>query len=469
MDGRGTPSPQRAPGRVTSAKRMRIAWLAPLLVGFSAASAAEIAVGILLYAGPGLMRSLTLVLGVEAAALGVGMWSASRLPTDFIEAVRKRWLLCLSAFLAAAAFAALWTFVEELGGAALGQGLGLAFLAALPMYACGGVLATIAAASRGVPEAPFREPGAPAAIGAAIGFTATGLLLPSLPSPSSLLLGCIALLSLGGLIQGSALARRTEVRVVAQRRETASDVRVEDRYLSSTALRVLLEGNHLRRRLVLHGEGELPWEIAVLHAALPDPEASARVLLVGGGASPLPRALLRERAHATIDVLERSPAVVELGREHLETGLRQEDNGRARILVGNLEDALRSLVQSYDLILVDGRALAPLGGVEGISRAGREALAGRLAAAGTLAWGPLTSGDAAPELALGWSPVVYEREMGALDADVSRTERILVRRSDGESLPAFFDGFRRVVSDPAAEPIGPGSDAAAAGEEATRT
>jgi len=59
-----------------SSLRRRAEWLPALLVGVACATAAEIAIGVLLYTGTGLMRSLSTVLVVEAAALAIGLWSA---------------------------------------------------------------------------------------------------------------------------------------------------------------------------------------------------------------------------------------------------------------------------------------------------------------------------------------------------------------------------------------------------------
>ena len=427
----------------------RLAWLAPFLVGYAAATAAEIAVGVLLYAGPGMMRSLTLILGVESAAFGVGMWASSRPGRDVVEAVRRRWLFCLTAFLSAGLFAAFWTFVEELGGGALGQGLGLAFLAALPLYACGSVLATVAGVARRDPHHAVQAPGAPAAIGAATGFVVTGVMLPQSPTPSSLLLVCIVLLSLGGLVQGAALARTTQIEVRARRIGAAADVRVEDRHHAavSAAVRLLLEGPHLRRWLMLNGDSTVPWDVALARAWMPEEEAPWRVLLVGGGASALPNTILREHPNATVDVLERSAAVVELGREHMDTGLSVGVNGRARLLVGNLEDLVADLEGPYDLIVYDRAALAPLGGTRGLSRGAREALASRLAPAGAVAWGPYPVQDAGPERHEGWGYVVYHRALeitGSAEVGSPESETLLVgRRERGAPLPEGIDGFRR--------------------------
>lgn len=174
-------------------------WIPPLLVGLCGAVAAEVAVGLLLYDGPGLMRSLTTVLAVEAATFGAGLWTAPRRRRDLVEAVRRRWIFCLCAFLAAALFSAVWSFVQAIGGSALGQGLGLAFTAGLPLYACGTVLGGMASLEETASLGHRRLVGAAGAMGAALGFAVTGASLTYVPTPASLLLVCIVVLSAGAL------------------------------------------------------------------------------------------------------------------------------------------------------------------------------------------------------------------------------------------------------------------------------
>lgn len=174
-------------------------WIPPLLVGLCGAVAAEVAVLLLLYDGPGLMRSLTTVLAVEAGTFGAGLWTTPRRRRDLVEAVRRRWIFCLCAFLGAAIFSAFWSFVQAAGGTALGQGLGLAFTAGLPLYACGTVLGGMATLEEvGFPKRR-RLVGAASAVGAALGFAVTGATLTYVPTPASLLLVCIVVLSSGAL------------------------------------------------------------------------------------------------------------------------------------------------------------------------------------------------------------------------------------------------------------------------------
>lgn len=180
-------------------------FMPPFLVGVSAAVAAEVAAGMLLYGGPGLARSVTTVLAVEAVALAAGLAAPAPRPGERAR-LRGRWLLALTAFLVAASFATVWAVVPSLGSGRLGQGLGLAVLAALPLYACGALLGGFTAERTAAAVVRRRLPRrrsriAPvAALGAATGFLATGVLLPRAPMPASLMVGCLVLLSLGAMV-----------------------------------------------------------------------------------------------------------------------------------------------------------------------------------------------------------------------------------------------------------------------------
>ncbi|MSR21309.1 MAG: hypothetical protein EXR91_10105 [Gemmatimonadetes bacterium] len=91
---------------------------------------------------------------------------------------------------------------ESLGEGRLGQGLGLALLAGLPLFACGSVLGGMASAAETDAHGRLPCPGAAAALGAGLGFVITGALLPRAPIPASLLVGCLVLLSASGMIYG---------------------------------------------------------------------------------------------------------------------------------------------------------------------------------------------------------------------------------------------------------------------------
>jgi len=183
-------------------------WVAPLLVGTSAAIAAEVAMAMLVYAGEGFLRSLTTVLAVEGVALGLGLWSAPAPHPQVVDRLRRRWTLCLLSFVGATGFGVAWSVVPVLGTGALGQGLGLTLLGAAPLFTCGTVIGGMGSVTRSGPPGELQEPGAAAALGAGLGFVLTGLFLPRAPIPASLLVGCLVLLSAGGLIYGVVLGPR---------------------------------------------------------------------------------------------------------------------------------------------------------------------------------------------------------------------------------------------------------------------
>jgi hypothetical protein len=395
-----------------SGRPHRLAWAPPFLVGASAAIAAEVAVALLLYSGPGFVRSLTAVLAVAAAAFAGGLWTAPARGSGATEALRRRWLLSLFAFFAAALFGGAWSVMSVLGMSRWGQALGLTLLAGLPLFASGGVIGGLAAVAPSV-LGPTRV-GATAAFGAATGAVVTGLLLPRTPLPASVLLSCLVMLSLGGMVFGVIAGTAVEVDVLAERRSRAGSVRVEDRRLATAGVaeRVLLEGLHVRRRVPLDGNGPAPWDVAVARALMPDPDRPWRVLAVGSGASTLARTVVREHPSGTIDILERSPEIVDLAREHLDTGLFSGVSERVSVGVGNLEDLLKGIRDRYDLVVVDSGGLAPLGGAPGLSREARGRLVQAVATSGALAWGPAGPDDGMPELAAAWPRFAFGRVGG---------------------------------------------------------
>jgi hypothetical protein len=426
-------------------------WVPAFIVGVCAATAAEIAVGLLLYSGPGLMRSLTTVVAVEAAAFGVGLWTSHGHGSGLLEPLRRRWLFCLMAFLAATLFSAFWSLVRATGGSALGQGLGLAFLGGLPLYAAGGVLGAMAAAGTGEPGLSGSDRiGAPAFLGAALGFGATGISLPQVLTPASLLLICLVLLSAGGLVYGSVLDSRLRIHVRARRLVPAGDLRVEDRHLlaSDKAGRFLMEGEHVRRWLGLGNDAPVSWDLAALRGLGGCADGGCRILLVGGGASEVPAAAAREHPAATVDVVERASEVLELAREHM--GVEHPGAAPAGVFVhvGNVEDLLEGLTGPYRLILVDTGAWAAVGGVRAMSRRVRDLLRALLDPEGTLVVGP-SFPEGGPWVVPGdWLQVRYRRPMAdgvdALDAHLPREEVLLASRPPtSRTFPDEMDGFVR--------------------------
>ncbi len=388
-----------------------LGWAPAFVVGICAASVAEVALGLLLYTGPGLVRSITTILGVEAAALAVGLWSAPGPRPDLVDALRRRWMLCLLAFLVATVFAAFWTFLADFGGTALGQGLGLSLMAGLPLYACGGVLGGMGAAMGGTQDARPGSVGAPAFLGGAAGIVATGVFLPRVPTPASLLMVCLVLLSAGGLVFGFILDSRLRVLVRARRPTMVGDVRVEDRHLASHdhAARLLLEGRSLRRWMALGVEDGAPWDVAAFRAFATSTAVPFEMLLVGGGASPLPRAAVREHPTVRVSVSERSATVLELGREHMETGLSGELGERLRLGVGNLDDQLQHPGGPYDLIFLDTGAFGVLGGLAALSGSARDALCAHLSPEGAMVVGPVSPEPGSWEFPAGWRVATYRR------------------------------------------------------------
>lgn len=429
----------------------RLDWVPPLFVGASAAVAAEVALAVLLYGGGGFVRSLTTILAVEGIAFAAGLWGAPTEGSDLVDRLRRRWLLCLFAFVAAASFGVAWSIFPLVGDGALGQGVGLAVLAALPLYAAGGVLGGMAVLARTDAGGRLGAPGAPAALGAAVGFVLTGALLPRVPLPASLLVGCLIMLSLGGMLYGGVLGGRTEVRTLARRPGRGPEVRVKERRLPAEGLATLelWEGTFLRRRRVLHGEAPDAWDVALVRELLAAEAESSdgarfRVLSVGGGASSLGRELLRLHPTATVDVLERTAAVVELGREHFDTGLSVGRDDRCSVGVGNLDDAITACDGGYDLVVIDSDALAPIGGLMGLSRTARRRLPALVNLDGVLVCGPDGSDLDASTVPSGWTASRYHRretrELAASSADAF----VMVRRSDGHVPPPALPGFEEV-------------------------
>jgi hypothetical protein len=431
-------------GTRADVKRVKLEWLPPMLVGASGAVAAEVAIGVLLYGGPGFVRSLTMLLAAESAAFAAGLWSAPDEGDDLIDRLRRRWLLCLVSFLVAAVFGTLWT-LEMLGEGRLAQGAGLAILAGLPLYAVGGVLGGISSAARSDAERRLSGPGPAAAVGAALGFVLTGVLLPRAPMPASLLVASLVMLSLGGMIFGGVLSARTEVREVARRPARSGDVRVLTRRRSADGLSTveLREGAHVRRVLPLAGVQRAPWDVASVREVLPNLDIPFRIVMVGGGASSAPQAIVREHPMATVEVLERTGAVVELGREHFATGLAISRDDRLSVGAGNLEDQISELVPAYDALVIDTAALTAIGGVAGLSGAAVDRLREGLAPRGLIIWGPLPPEPGRPEIPDGWGHASYTRRA----SERSAGETVLFTRAGLDvDWPEPFDDFQLSAS-----------------------
>lgn len=186
-------------------RRRFVALVVPFLVGGVAAVTVETSAALLLYVGRGLLSALSLVVAVDLVALAVGLWAGGGAGVGAPEALRRRWLGALLAFVAAAVVSAGWMMHRDLRTAGAGRALGLALLAAWPLYALGTLLAELG--REGVPGsgpgAGRADVAAAASAGAASGFLVTGtVLIPALAPPSIYLL-CVVVLSGGALLYGS--------------------------------------------------------------------------------------------------------------------------------------------------------------------------------------------------------------------------------------------------------------------------
>lgn len=176
--------------------RMKLVWVPPFIAGAVAATAAELATGLLLYSALGFLRALTVVLAVEMGAFGLGLWSGPGARAAGEERARRAWLFCLVAYSAAAALSATWRLLGDVGASALTQGLGLALLGALPMFAAAALLGSLGNRPTG------HSVGSAAALGASAGLLVTGFVLIPRLEPSSILLVCVIALSGGALLDG---------------------------------------------------------------------------------------------------------------------------------------------------------------------------------------------------------------------------------------------------------------------------
>lgn len=431
------------------AARHPLGWAPVFVVGIASAVAAEVAMALLLYSGPGFNRSLTTLLTVEALALSAGLRFPVGTP-EVVDGLRRRWLLALLAFLAATVFGTVWTLVPELGSGRVAQGVGLALLAGLPLYACGALLVGLARESREAEAAERDGVGAVAALGAALGFALTGLLLPRAPTPSSLLVGCLVFLSLGGLAYAAVRASRPSRRVVAEGCVGPPPVRVEEYVPAGSPWTdwLLLEGRTTRASRRVHrddgeGAGEadaVDWDVRVLRELAPVTHRPWRALFLGGGASRAPTECERLGA-AEVVVLERAHCVVDLGRSHFDTGLvgdpgpdEPSASSRPRVVVGNLEDAIHDLRGAFDLVFVDGRVLEPVGGSVALSHRARHELLDMLAPDGALVWGPKAAHHPRPVGDAGWVSSRHDRG--------EPLEEVLVvrRRTDARPAATAADG-----------------------------
>ncbi|NNM04260.1 MAG: hypothetical protein HKO65_04085 [Gemmatimonadetes bacterium] len=292
-----------------------------------------------------------------------------------MEHIRRRWLFCLVVFAMAAGISAGLSFRGDLAGTGLGQGVGLALLGGLPLFAVGSLLGAMGGPGEErmgvVPGTPIA---APAVFGFSLGFLVTGSLLIPNAAPHTLYLFSLVVLSAGALLQGAVLDARVEVGVLESRSGRDGELRVERRMLGSSRreLKVLLAGGRIRGAQEAEGGPGRMWEVATLLACTADGAAPGSALFLGGGSGVLAAAMARQVPGARFQVVEESQALVEMAQAHF-SGMDAADHGEAGVgesiqarLAVRFDEPLSAPEDSdlrFPLIVVDCQALPSLGGV----------------------------------------------------------------------------------------------------------
>lgn len=375
-------------------------------MGASAATAGELTAGLLLYSGGGLLQGLTVVLATELLGLTLGLAASRRLDPGDLGALRRRWLLLLASFGAAAAFSAGWSVGDGFDAARSTQILGLGLLGAFPLFATGAVLGALARTEGERPHAVSTA----AALGAAAGVLSTGFVgVPRLQPTSLFLLGVVAV-SAAALVHGWLVDRRVVVRSVSGGSgtgEQASEapVRLEERIhgASGTTARIVTVNGRAVDGVTGAGEPLLPWAVGALHhLGSRHGGDGSRVLVVGPGTGMLVRRL-RESSETEVVAVEPRRDV---------RGLRSGSAYGAGGPPGSLPAEAPAEGETFDAVLVN-LALLPddEGPLPGCGRDDLASLAARRTPAGTLFLGGVPVAD--PERARcslgaiaheGWSP-----------------------------------------------------------------
>jgi hypothetical protein len=329
--------------------RRGLAAIPPLVVGASVAGAAEMSAGLLLYSEEGFLPALTLILTVETGALALGIWSGSvSVHQEAVESLRRRWLFVLVTFAIAAAFSTGLTFLGQIFTGGIGQGLGLAFLGSLPLFALGSLLSGMI----GSGESSVGRVGLPAVVGVAVGFLLTGgFLLPNL-APYTLYLFCLTALSGGALIHGWVLDSRGSTHLVEEEWTPRGLLRVEDRVQPGGrgGVRAILEGGRLRGAEADGGSSGRDWENGVMAALKGEGGDPSPALYLGGGSGCMARDLLDAFPGLQLLVVEGTEAFVSLARKHFHPFERWDE---VQLRVGEPWGVLNELQDRYALVLLD--------------------------------------------------------------------------------------------------------------------
>ncbi len=421
----------------------------PLLAGAAVAGAAEMSAGLLLYSTDGFLPALTLVLTVETGALALGLWTGGfRLGGEAVEQVRRRWLFALVTFAVAAAFSTGMTFMEELLTGGLGQGLGLALLGSLPLFALGSLLGAMAqpGSSARVPTAAI---GVPSLVGLALGFLLTGgLLMPNM-APYTFYLVFLTALSGGALLQGWVLEDRPIVAVLGRQGGEGGEVRVEDHFpgVSGQGKRVLLEGGRLRGAEDSGGFPARNWERAVLGGLFGSARGPGPVLYLGGGSGTLARRVRHDSPENPVVVVERSPALLELARAHFRSWENLES---VDLKVGEPWSVVTGLDGPFPLVIVDVGLLPALGGLPWVQEGDWRKLAASTGPGGRVVLGGLdgTASSQGPPLQPMLEDAMIQFSTGALyQAEEGGDDDFILVLEGPEALPwgGVLPGYRRLT------------------------
>jgi len=432
----------------------------PLLAGLAAAVALEISTGLLLYTDGGLLPALTLILTLEVGALGLGLLSAP-LPVGegAVEQIRRRWMFCLVSFALASAIGAGLSFSENLQGTALGQGIGLGFLGALPLFSLGALLGAM-----GRPDDLGRTPstwvGPPAVLGAALGFLLAGTVLLPNVAPHTLYLFCLVILSGGALLQGWVLDARVTVETLETLAAGGSAFRVERRALGSprTEMKLLFQGDVVRGAEGPEGEPGRAWEAAVLDELVDSQHQPESFLCLGGGSGTLARILSKRFPHARVKVMEGTQELVTLARTHF---CPWEGWDQLELVLRDPLDAVREDAQPFSVVFLDCGALPGPAGISSLTDADWQGLRGTLAPGAVLILGGLGSGEVSPGVgaqegvehlvakARDWfeGVSVYQRDPGGGGREILQGLSdgpqfvVLLSTPDAQPWPPALDGF----------------------------
>jgi hypothetical protein len=444
--------------------------LPPFIVGGVLCIAALVAAGLLLYGGPGFLPALVVVLACHLAAIGAGIvWGRGVPAEDPVEFLRRRWFLFLVALTLAAVFAGSWEWFQGFGARALTQGLGLAFLSALPLFAGGAVLGSMTE----LPEPPtgLQAPAPAAFMGGATGALIFGLtLFPLFQSSTGLLLLCLVLVSMAALVHGRALDQLVWIRELASPAELASGARIEawTRAVPERSTLVLLEEGRVRCAVGRDGVATLSVDRALNDGVGRWAPRGGRALILGVGRLPLAvrlvagdslpggsrwQVLLLEKDRTLLTLLEEEGGpklpvpLVEggaAGDEDLEGGDGPGDEACSssfRFRPLSVQEALGDEdpegvlgLERYDLIAVDTLALGGGSAPVGMPGAVVERLGRALRPGGVLLVGPLQDGGSRGSLLVGAREVA--RQLDRVSIYVA-----------GKTLPAREDGVPAARTD----------------------